>query len=484
MSDVLDFDRAQLFIGGDWVKPSTSDVIEVISPATEDVIGRVPAGQAADIDAAVAAARSTFDSGIWRSTSIAERGEFMKALAAAMWARSEELIQATTAEMGSPIAQTRMAQVPGAIMMLEYYAAMAAGLSTSERRTGVLGDWTVVREPVGVVGAIIPWNGPMYMSMYKLGPALLTGCSIVLKPPPEAPLSSYLLAEAVMESGIPAGVVNIVAADRAAGRHLVSHPGVDKVAFTGSTAAGRWIMEECAKSIKRVTLELGGKSAALVLDDADIKNAVDTVVAGVTANNGQICVANTRLIVSAKRHDDIVEAIADRFRDIQVGDPWDEATGVGPLVAERQRTRVLGYIDAGKDEGATLVEGGGRPEHLDKGWYVEPTLFANVDNGMRIAREEIFGPVLSVIKYHDEKEAVDLVNDSSYGLGAAVFSQDIQKANDIAREIRAGTVNINAHTFDFALPFGGFKQSGIGREGGPEALSNYLEFKTIGPIGK
>ncbi len=481
MTDTIQYERSQFFIDGDWAKPSTPDMIEVISPASELIIGRVPAGHEADIDAAVKSARASFDSGVWRRLSPQERQAKMQLLAGELWQRSEELAVAMTSEMGTPIAYSRMGQAPGPIMMLEYYANLVTDEMTPKQRTGITGDWTIVREPVGVVGAVIPWNGPLYMTMLKLAPALLAGCSVVLKPPPEAPLSSYVLAEAIAAAGIPAGVVNIVAGDRDAGKHLVTHPDVDKIAFTGSTAAGRWIMEACAKSIKRVTLELGGKSAALMLDDADLAATVEQVVGGVTANNGQICVANTRLLVSETRHSEVVDAVVNAMKAFKVGDPFDEATGVGPLVAERQRDRVLGYIDIGKDEGAKVADGGGRPAGLDKGWYVEPTVFVNVDNSMRIAQEEIFGPVLSIISYKNEQEAVDMVNDSIYGLGAAVFSQDTDHAAVLAREIRAGTVNINVHTFDFAVPFGGFKQSGLGREGGPEGLLNYLETKAIGP---
>jgi betaine-aldehyde dehydrogenase len=367
--------------------------------------------------------------------------------------------------------------------MLEYYAGLADSVALPEERAGAYAKWTITKEPVGVVGAIVPWNGPIFLAMFKIAPALLAGCTIVLKPSPESPLSAYLLAEALEAADLPAGVLNIVPGDRDAGRHLVRHPDVDKIAFTGSTAAGKMIMADCADDLKRVTLELGGKSPAIVLDDADLGASLGAILFGFTQNNGQICVSNSRLIVPRRRRGEIVEAIAAALDQVAVGDPFDEATVVGPLVAQRQRDRVLGLLDGARADGATIAYGGGRPEGLDRGWYVNPTLVTDVEADMAIARDEVFGPVLSILDYDTEDGAVALANDTVYGLGAAVFTTDADRFARIARQIRAGTVNLNAHLTDYHLPFGGWKQSGIGVEGGPEAVENYLAVKVLGPFG-
>jgi aldehyde dehydrogenase (NAD+) len=478
----MSYDRNSLFIGAEWVTPATSARIEVISPSTEKVIGSVPDGSAADVDAAVAAARHAFDHSEWPWLSPAERAVHMRALAAEMGKRVEQTAETITAEMGSVISYTKIGQAPAPIAMLEYYASLADSLVLSEQRTGFIGQWSVRKEPVGVVGAIVPWNGPIFLAMYKLAPALLAGCTIVLKPAAESPLSSYLLAEAAQAAGLPPGVLNIVPGGRETGQHLVRHPGVNKIAFTGSTAAGKWIMAECANDLKRVTLELGGKSPAIVLDDVDLDAVLGELVFAVTQNNGQICVSNSRMLVPRSRKDEIVEAMSAAFAAVPVGDPFDEATVVGPLVAERQRDRVMGFISGARADGATIAQGGERPADLDRGWYVQPTVVADVDPGMRIAREEVFGPVLAVIEYGTEDEAIAIANDSVYGLGAGIFSTDPGRATMLASRVRAGTVNLNRHITDFALPFGGYKQSGIGREGGPEAIASYLETKVIGPL--
>jgi aldehyde dehydrogenase (NAD+) len=476
------YDRDTFFIGGEWVKPSTTQRIEVISPSTEKVIGSVPGGAAADIDAAVAAARRAFDAGDWPWLAPAERATHMMALAEALKGNVGQMAETITAEMGSVISYTRAGQAPAPIAMLEYYASLADSLAVTEQRAGFVGNWTIAHEPVGVVGAIVPWNGPIFLAMYKLAPALLAGCTIVLKPAAESPLSAYLLAEAAEAAGLPPGVLNIVPGGRETGQQLVRHHDVNKIGFTGSTAAGKWIMAECANDLKRVTLELGGKSAAIVLDDVDLDAVLGELVFAVTQNNGQICVSNSRLLVPRSRKDEVVDAISAAFAAVPVGDPFDEATVVGPLVAQRQRDRVMGFIDGARDDGATIAQGGHRPAHLDHGWYVEPTVVTDVNPGMRIAREEVFGPVLSVIEYAGEDEAIEIANDSVYGLGAGIFSADPDHASRLARRVRAGTVNINRHITDFCLPFGGYKQSGIGREGGPEAVASYQETKVIGPF--
>jgi len=411
-----------------------------------------------------------------------ERAAKMRDLAAAMRDRVDDTATAITSEMGSVISYTRLGQAPAPIDMLEYYAGLAGTVGQPETRAGAYASWTITKEPIGVVGAIVPWNGPIFLAMFKIAPALLAGCTIVLKPSPESPLSAYLLADAVEAAGFPPGVLNVVPGDREVGRHLVRHPGVDKIAFTGSTAAGKAIMADCAESIKRLTLELGGKSPAIVLDDADLEASLPAILFGFTQNNGQICVSNSRLIVPRKRRAEIVEAIAAGLDQVAVGDPFDTSTVVGPLVAQRQRDRVFGLLESAKAEGATVAYGGGSGG-MERGWYVAPTLVTDVVQGMTIARDEIFGPVLSILDYDTEDEAIAIANDTEYGLGAAIFTTDTDRFATLARRVRAGTVNLNAHLTDYHLPFGGWKQSGIGVEGGPEAVENYLAIKVLGPFG-
>ena len=473
--------KDRLFIGGEWVAPAGSDVITVISPSTEEPVGTVPDGTPADIDRAVAAARTAFDDGPWPRMAPAERADVMAALSARLQARYEEIAQVITSENGSPISWSVIGQVFAATMVLDYYAGLAREYVFEEERAGLFGPALVRREPLGVVGAIVPWNVPLFTAMLKLGPALAAGCTAVLKPAPETPLDSYLLAECIADAGLPPGVVNIVAAGREAGEHLVTHPDVDKIAFTGSTAAGRRIGGLCGELLRPVTLELGGKSAAIVLDDADLHTTVSSLVPASLMNNGQACVAQTRMLVPRHRYSEVVDGLVEAVRSVNVGDPFDPSTGIGPLVAERQRTRVEGYIAKGQDEGAKIALGGGRPAGLERGWYVEPTVFVDVDNSMTIAQEEIFGPVVAVIPYVDVDDAVAIANDSQYGLAGSVWSSDDERAIDVARRIRTGTVSINGFTLDFNCPFGGFKSSGLGRELGPEGLAAYLELKTVNP---
>jgi aldehyde dehydrogenase (NAD+) len=475
----------KLYIGGRWVDPATSATIEVISPHSEEPVGRVPEGSTADIDRAVEAARAAFDGGEWSMAAPEERIAALQRFSDAYAARMMDMAEVITTEMGSPISFSQLAQSPAPWMMLNTFIGVAGEHPWEEERTGVLGSPVIVRsEGVGVVGAIVPWNVPQFVTMSKLAPALLAGCSIVLKPSPETPLDAMLMAEILDEAGIPEGVVSVVPAGREVGEHLVRHPGVDKIAFTGSTAAGRRIASICGEQLKRVTLELGGKSAAIVLDDADLAATIEGLKFASLMNNGQACVAQTRILASRGRYDEVLDAVAEMVGGLAVGDPHDPATEVGPLVAERQQERVEKYIAVGQEEGARVVVGGsGRPAGMERGWYVQPTVFADVSNDMRIAREEIFGPVLSVIPFDDVDDAVRIANDSEYGLAGSVWTADLDQGMDVARRVRTGTYGINQYTMDFIAPFGGFKASGIGREFGKEGLEHYLELKSIVPPG-
>ena len=468
-----------LFIGGDWVKPSGNDTIEVISPSTEQVFARVPDGTPADIDRAVAAARDAFDNGPWPRMSGPERAAVMAKLSGAIQARMQEFADTITSENGCPVSWGLMGQVLASTMALDFFTGLAGEFAFEEERQGMMGPAIVRKEPVGVVAAIVPWNVPLFVTMLKLGPALASGCTVVLKPAPETPLDAYMLAECLTEAGLPKGVVNIVAAGREAGEHLVTHPGIDKISFTGSTAAGRRIASLAGERLRRVTLELGGKSAAIILDDADIASVVPGLLPAGMMNNGQACVAQTRILASRSKYDEVVDGLVEAVRALKVGDPMDPATEIGPLVAERQRDRVMDYLAWGQEAGAKVAIGGGRPANIDKGWFIEPTVFANVENHMKIAQEEIFGPVVAVIPYDDVDDAIAIANDSEYGLSGSVWSADAGHALDIARQVRTGTLSINGFILDFNCPFGGFKASGLGRELGAEGLGAYLEMKTI-----
>ena len=473
------FVRDKLFIGGEWVRPRGTEPIDVVSGATEEVIGRVPNGTTADIDAAVGAARAAFNGGPWPGMEPFERAKILAALSEHIKARFMEFAQLITGENGTPIQFSMMGQALGAAMVVDYFVDLADGVSFEEERIGLMGASLVRRAPVGVVGVIVPWNAPLILALLKVAPALLMGCTCVIKPAPETPLDAYVLAECLVDAGLPPGVVNIVAAGREVGEHLVTHPGIDKVSFTGSTLAGKRIAALCGERVRRVTLELGGKSAAIVCDDADFETTVPALVPAGMMINGQACAAQTRILAPRSRYAELVDGLADAVSRLQVGDPYDDATDVGPLVAERQRDRVEAYIASGIAEGARLVTGGGRPAGLDRGWYVEPTVFADVDNQMRIAREEIFGPVVCVIPYDTVDEAVAIANDSAYGLSGSVWSTDPAGALDIARRLRTGSATINGWRWDVHCPFGGFKESGLGREGGPEGLEAYCEYQTI-----
>ncbi|MFI6468877.1 aldehyde dehydrogenase [Streptomyces sp. NPDC050516] len=472
-------EHGQLFIGGELTDPLGSDVIEVISPHTEQVIGRVPHASRADVDRAVAAARKSFDEGPWARATPEERIEVVTRIKDAILVRHEEIARSISSQNGSPYSWSVLAQALGAMMVWDSAITVARQFPYEERRSGALGPILVRREPVGVVAAVVPWNVPQFVAAAKLGPALLTGCSVILKPSPESPLDSYILGEIAAEAGLPEGVLSILPADREVSEYLVGHPGIDKVSFTGSVAAGKRVMEVAARNLTRVTLELGGKSAAVILPDADLAATVAGVVPAAWMNNGQACVAQTRILAPRSRYDEIAEAFAAAAGALVVGDPLDAATQVGPLVAKRQQQRSLDYIRIGQEEGAKILTGGGRPAGLDRGWYVEPTLFGGVDNAMRIAREEIFGPVICLLPYGDEAEALRIANDSEYGLSGSVWTGDVEHGIDFGRKVRTGTFNVNTFSLDMLGPFGGYKSSGLGREFGPEGFSEYLEHKMI-----
>ncbi|MER5768615.1 aldehyde dehydrogenase [Streptomyces sp. NPDC001985] len=477
MADIVE--HRTLFIGGRWTDPAGRDTIEVISPVTEQVVGRVPHAAPADVDRAVAAAREAFDHGPWPRMTLAERIEAVTRVKDGLLARHRELAELVTLQNGCPITVSVRAQALSAVAAFGAALNVAAGLTAEEERPGLTGPLLVRHEPVGVVAAVTPWNVPQLTIAGKLAPALLAGCAVVLKPSPETPLDAYLLAEVCEAAGLPDGVLSVLPADRETGAYLVAHPDIDKVAFTGSVAAGKKIMAAAAENLTRVTLELGGKSAAIILDDADLDAALPHLVMGAFANSGQACVALTRILAPASRYDEIAARLTAAVAALKVGDPSDPATMIGPMATEKQRRRNLDYIRIGREEGATVLTGGGVPDTLPTGWYVEPTLFGDVTNDMRIAREEIFGPVICLLRYETEADAVRIANDSAYGLAGTVWAGTDERGTGIARQIRTGTYSVNCQRFDVAGPFGGYKDSGIGREFGPEGFAAYQETKTI-----
>jgi aldehyde dehydrogenase (NAD+) len=469
----------RFYIGGQWVAPSSDSTISVIDSDTEQVYFTVAEAQAADISHAVEAARNAFDNGPWPRLTHEQRAEYLRAIGAELSKRSDELGQIWPRESGVLHAVAQYGG-RGAQATFDAFAALAATYPFEEPVKPSAGQFgLLVREPVGVVGAIIPWNAPMGLISNKVAPALLAGCTVILKSSPEAPGEGYLIAEAAEAVGLPAGVLNVVTADREVSELLVRDPRVDKITFTGSTAAGRRIASICGMRIARVTLELGGKSAAVILDDADIGATAQALAQAECILSGQVCASLTRIVVSRPRHDEMLEALAAAFSAVKVGDPFDPASQMGPLAAERQRDRVEGYIAKGIELGATLATGGGRPKDLDHGWYIEPTVFGNVDNSSVIAQEEIFGPVLSVIAADDEADAVRIANDTIFGLHGAVFTADVERAREVAGQMRTGAIGHNGFKSDFDMGHGGFKQSGIGREGGIDGLLPFLESKAM-----
>lgn len=473
-----ELDCTRFYIEGQWVTPRAGDTQVSLEAATGKPLGTAALGSAADVDVAVRAAERALH-GPWGSTTAAERAAIMRRFADALAARADDTSALVSRENGMPIALSHAFNGAAPAGLLQMYADTIESTPLERARPSQAGSTLVRREPVGVVGAITPWNYPQVLAMMKIAPALAAGCTVVLKPAPETALDGYVLGEAATEAGLPPGVLNIVVAGREAGAALVSHPLVDKIAFTGSTGAGRLIGAECGRLIRRCTLELGGKSAAIVLDDADLATFVAGLGDATFQNNGQTCTAQTRVLAPRSRYSEVVDAVAQYARDMVLGNPLDPAVTCGPMASEAQLERVLGYIDLGKKSGSRLVAGGARPAGLPEGWFVEPTVFADVDNSEPIAQEEIFGPVVTVTPYDDDDDAVRLANDSEYGLGGSVWTSDEDRGIAVARRVRTGTIGVNYYMQDLGAPFGGMKSSGIGRELGPEALDGYLEYKSI-----
>ena len=473
-------DLNAFFIGGEWAAPSSAERIEIVNPATEQVFFSVPAAQKADVEAAVAAARRAFDKGPWPRMAPAERAKYLFAISEKVKARQSDIADVWSGEMGVTRAGASLflEMVPGQIAD---YGRMGETFKFEEafRDTGAGAITLLTYEPVGVVAAIIPWNAPMTQIAFKVAPALLAGCSVVLKASPEAPGEAYIFAAICREVGLPDGVFNLITAHRDVSEMLVRNSGVDKVTFTGSSAVGKRIASLCGERVARCTLELGGKSAAVICDDFDVEEAADIVAGVAPLLTGQVCASLTRLLINEKMHDRFVEALEARFKMIKVGDPTDPTVAMGPLATANQRARVEGYIAKGIEDGARLASGGRRPAHLERGFFIEPTIFGNVAPSSVIAREEIFGPVVSVIPFRTEEEGIDMANDSPFGLNASVFTNDVERAYAAARRLRSGTVGQNGFKLDFKVAFGGFKESGIGRECGTEGLRAFLEPKTI-----
>lgn len=468
-----------LFIGGAWHAPAAGGRLEVAAPFTELVFAEVGQAGAQDVDLAVATARRAFDEGPWPRLRPAERAAKLMHVAARMELRTAEFSGAFTNQVGIPHHFAAMSTA-GAIAMVRYFASLAENFAFEDVRACPQGGIAVVvREPVGVCVCIAPWNAPLHTMLLKVVPALLAGCTVIAKPSPETPLDALIFAECVEAAGLPEGVFSVLPAGREVSDYLMRHSEVDKVSFTGSTIVGRHIASACSARMARVTMELGGKSAAIVLDDIPMAEVVPALMPHIVVLAGQQCAALSRILVPRARKEEVVEAVASAMRQVAVGNPYDETTVMGPLIARRQLDRVNAYVAKGRDEGARLVTGGARPQNCARGFFIEPTLFADADNSMTICREEIFGPVAAVIAYDSEEEAIRTANDSPYGLSGGIYTRDTEHAYAIARRVRTGNITQNGRIIDFTLPYGGFKQSGIGREGGPEGLDAFTEVKTV-----
>jgi len=471
----------RLLIDGQWVDGSKT--FDTINPATEKVLTQVVEASPADVDRAVQAARRVFEdrNGPWRKLSASERGRLLWKLADLVEKNIDELAELETLDNGKPIFESRYVDMPMVIDVLRYYAGLATKIHGETVNTFETAFTYTLREPVGVVGLIVPWNFPLLLASWKLGPALACGNTLVLKPAEQTPLTTLKLGELSLEAGFPPGVINIVTGGPETGKAIVAHPGIDKIAFTGSTGVGKEIMRGAADTLKRVTLELGGKSPNIVFSDADIDGAVKGAINGIFYGKGEVCNAGSRLFLESKLKDEFTEKLVARASKMRPADPLDPKTRLGAIVSQEQMKTVLGYIEAGKSEGAALVAGGNRVSvNGDKGFFIEPTIFGDVKNDMRIAQEEIFGPVLSVLTFDDIDEVVQRANSNPYGLAAAVWTRDVKKAHTVSRRLKAGTVWINTYgLMDAALPFGGYKSSGFGRELGAQAIEHYTELKTV-----
>ena len=467
--------RDKLYINGKWVQPMGTGSIDVINPATEEIIGKIPVGSADDVDKAASAARIAFDS--WAKSSIEERINILNALSNALKEKGESIAQTITAEVGTPIGYSRVAMVGTPRVVSRSYAKILENFDWEEKVRNSI----ICKEPIGVCAFITPWNFPLHQIIGKVAPAIAAGCTMILKPSKEAPLSAFILADILHEIGLPPGVFNLVSGHGSEiGNYMSSHPEVDMVSFTGSTGAGVSVSEAAATTVKRVTLELGGKSANVALDDADPILVAKKAIGACHQNSGQTCSALTRLIIPESMSDEVYEIIAKKNNSYTVGDPLEENTRCGPMVSLRQQKSVSTYIQSGISEGATLVSGGlGMPEGISKGYYVKPTIFANVSPDMKIWKEEIFGPVLVITTYKSEEEALILANDSIYGLSGGVWSKDEERAIRFAKEMRTGQVSVNGGAFNVSAPFGGYKLSGNGRELGTHGLNEFLEIKSI-----
>jgi aldehyde dehydrogenase (NAD+) len=467
--------RDKIFIGGQWVDSAGSERLDVINPSTEEPIGSIPMGTGEDVDRAVAAAREAFE--VWSQKTPQERAERLAAIAAGLSERGDEIAALVATELGMPLKLSRMIQAGLPAASFSSMPEVIEKISWQEE----VGNSLVVREAIGVLGAITPWNYPLHQIAAKVAPALAAGCTVVLKPSSVVPLNAFVLAEVIEAAELPAGAFNLVTGSATeVGEKIAAHPGIDIVSFTGSTKAGRRVSELAAETVKTVTMELGGKSPNVILDDADLATAVPDGVGKCFLNSGQTCSALTRMLVPRQMLDETEQIAAAAAETFTPGDPFDESTRLGPLVSDDQREVVRGYIEKGSEEGAKLVTGGSEPpEGLDRGYFVRPTVFSQVDNSMTIAQEEIFGPVLTIIPYSDEEEAVKIANDSIYGLAGGVWSADEGRAVDIARRIRTGQLEINGGVFNPLAPFGGYKQSGHGRELGQFGLEEFLQPKAL-----